>query len=566
MRRSLVAAALVSACATRSVSTTPPVWERYVSVDRDRLVVATCFDLAHTRCEERAHPLRRRDTDVFALRNSTWLWPASPPLVGTTVRTRFELPAGWSVSTPWPREGDLYTMDATAMRWEGYTLLGPLSREAFTVEGTVFDVTREGFSDVRAPPVERWLGDAWRAVRSLVPSARPPRVQVWLRAAPGSREAVAFGLVSRGGGPSVMFFVDPDATPDLLARDWQATHELVHLVHPVFLDRDAWLREGLATWYQEVLRARSGAQTASSAWSTILDGLTLGATEGSGATLEEESASMGRTHRYHRVYWWGVAVAMTLDVTLRTGVTWRSLARRGDARALRRVSARARARVERERRRLADGAGDGGSPVGARRKPRAVLDGVPRRRGNASRARGPAGIRRGDRLRRRGADGRHPRRDHARTLTRGARARHNPAHGSLAQRQSCGLLIRRSWVRSPDDPLENKGFNRSAPSTESPDWASVCCNRVAAVNPRQRAESRCSTALASWRPYTPGALVVVGDAPIAARTLDPRASLTLPSPSWPRLNRTLTVASGVSGRRRSSLATAPRSTARSRRW
>lgn len=318
MRRSLVVAALVSACATRSVSTTPPVWERYVSVDRDRLVVATCFDVAHTRCEERAHPLRRRGADVFALRNSTWLWPASPPLVGTTVRTRFELPAGWSVSTPWPREGDLYTMDATAMRWEGYTLLGPLSREAFTVEGTVFDVTRDGFSDIHAPPVEQWLGGAWRAVRSLVSSARPPRVQVWLRAAPGSREAVAFGLVSRGGGPSVMFFVDPDATPDSLARDWQATHELVHLVHPVFLDRDAWLREGLATWYQEVLRARSGAQTAASAWSTILEGLTLGATEGSGATLEEESASMGRTHRYHRVYWWGVAVAMTLDVTLRT--------------------------------------------------------------------------------------------------------------------------------------------------------------------------------------------------------------------------------------------------------
>lgn len=317
MRRSLAAAALVTACAARSVSTTTPVWERRVSVDRDRLVVATCFDAAHTRCEARAHLLRNRGSDVFALRNSSWLWPASPPLVGTTVRTRFELPVGWSVSTPWPREGDLYTMDATAMRWEGYTLLGPLSREELTVEGTVFDVTREGFSNGRAPPVDRWLGDAWRAVRSMVPSARPPRIQVWLRAAPGSREAVAFGLVSRGGGPSVMFFVDPDATSDALARDWQATHELVHLVHPVFLDRDAWLREGLATWYQEVLRARSGAQTAASAWGTLTEGLARGATEGSGATLEEESASMGRTHRYHRVYWWGVAVAMTLDVTLR---------------------------------------------------------------------------------------------------------------------------------------------------------------------------------------------------------------------------------------------------------
>lgn len=317
MRRSLAAAALVSACAARPASTLPPVWERRVSVDGDRLVVATCFDASLSRCEARAHALQRRGSEVFALRNSSWLWPAAPPLVGTTVRTRFELPAGWSVSTPWPRERDVYTMDATAMRWEGYTLLGPLSREELTLEGAVFDVTREGFSGVRSPPVDRWLGDAWRAVRSLVPNARPPRVQVWLRAAPGSREPVAFGLVSRGGGPSVMLFVDPEATPEALARDWQATHELVHLAHPVFLDRDAWLREGVATWYQEVLRARSGAQTAAAAWSTLLEGLALGASERSGATLADESAAMGRTRRYHRVYWWGVAVALTVDVTLR---------------------------------------------------------------------------------------------------------------------------------------------------------------------------------------------------------------------------------------------------------
>jgi hypothetical protein len=359
MRRTLVTAVLALSCASTARPTTAPVWERRVAYDGGVLTVTTCFgreaprrfELPErrypftataraardatavpveargssvevpegTRCLAQSHDARRLRTgesDVFVLRNSGWLWRPAPLVTGTTVRTRFELPEGWQVSTPWPREDGVYTMDATAMEWEGYTVFGALAREEITLEGTVFDVTREGFADAHSPPVERWLGDAWRSARSLVPEARPPRVQVLLRASSGGA-AVGFGLVSRGGGPSVMFFVDPRATEADLVGDWQATHEFVHLVHPVFFDEDAWLREGLATYYQEVLRARSGAQTEGAAWASLLQGMSEGAREGTGATLADESASMGRTHHYHRVYWWGVAVALALDVTLR---------------------------------------------------------------------------------------------------------------------------------------------------------------------------------------------------------------------------------------------------------
>ena len=315
MRRALVVAAIVSACATRQRSPTPLVWERRVSVSRDRLTVTTCFD--PERCEERDHPFSHRASETLTLRNSEWLPHPSPWRPELVVRTRFELPEGWDVSTAWPRSNGVYLMDATATEWEGYTLVGPLAREEITLEGTVFDVTREGFSEGSSPRVDRWLGEAWSAARSLVPAASPPRVQVLLRATERGGDAVRFGLVSRGGGPSVMFFIARDATENELARDWQATHELVHVVHPVFIDADAWLREGLATWYQEVLRARRGAITPETAWTTLCDGLTRAALEGSGATLAEESASMTRTRRYHRVYWWGVAVVLALDVRIR---------------------------------------------------------------------------------------------------------------------------------------------------------------------------------------------------------------------------------------------------------
>jgi M61 glycyl aminopeptidase len=358
MRRAIATACFALSCAARVPTTRPSVWERRVAYRDGAVLVTTCFgehtparldarDRAYpftlaardgeasrridargptievpqgTRCLEQridARGLRRGGGDLV-LRNSGWLFAPSPLVVGSTVRTRFDLPEGWQVSTPWPRAEGVYTMDATAMRWEGYTVIGPLTREEFTIEGTVFDVTREDFADPRTPPVEAWLGDAWRAARSLVPGARPPRIQVLLRATERGGAPVSFGLVSRGGGPSVMFFVDPSAREEDLRGDWHATHEFVHLVHPVFFDRDAWLREGLATYYQEVLRARSGAITADAAWASLAQGIAEGIAEGRGATLAEESAAMGRTHRYHRVYWWGVAVALMVDVRIRS--------------------------------------------------------------------------------------------------------------------------------------------------------------------------------------------------------------------------------------------------------
>ena len=144
-----------------------------------------------------------------------------------------------------------------------------------------------------------------------------PRVQAILHATARGSDTVHFGLASRGGGPSVLFLVDPSMTTAGMEREWQATHEFVHLFHPVFDDRDAWLREGIATYYQEVLRARTGRQSAAQAWASLLAGLDETRDDRNGATLADESAAMAHTRRYRRVYWWGVAWVLTLDVATR---------------------------------------------------------------------------------------------------------------------------------------------------------------------------------------------------------------------------------------------------------
>jgi predicted metalloprotease with PDZ domain len=102
-----------------------------------------------------------------------------------------------------------------------------------------------------------------------------------------------------------------------LEADWVAIHELSHLWLPRLHAEDRWLSEGIATYLQEVLRARCGLQSSDRAWTRIREGFERGRRSGSGRTLADESRSMNRTGAYQRVYWAGTAFALETDLRLR---------------------------------------------------------------------------------------------------------------------------------------------------------------------------------------------------------------------------------------------------------
>ncbi len=104
-----------------------------------------------------------------------------------------------------------------------------------------------------------------------------------------------------------------DAEPGAFARDWVALHELLHLAHPAILPRVPWLSEGLATYYTEVARARSGRQSAERAWQELLDGFARGRRSARGRTMEQVISSGS----FSGVYWTGALFALHLDVEIR---------------------------------------------------------------------------------------------------------------------------------------------------------------------------------------------------------------------------------------------------------
>jgi predicted metalloprotease with PDZ domain len=118
--------------------------------------------------------------------------------------------------------------------------------------------------------------------------------------------------------PTVTLFVGAGASADAMVRDWTAVHELAHLLVADVDDEDAWLGEGLATYYEEVLRAREGLLTETEAWSAIARGLERGRAGCTGTTIREAARTMHASQTYACVYWGGAAIALLADVAYRS--------------------------------------------------------------------------------------------------------------------------------------------------------------------------------------------------------------------------------------------------------
>jgi hypothetical protein len=229
---------------------------------------------------------------------------------------RFELPAGTQVSVPWPREGERYRLDPSAFAFSGGAVLGHFEQLELSLPiGTLELAVLPGLpASVRAN-LEPWLRTAAAAAAQVTGRLADERVLVVVLPEGESEEPVRFGMASRGGGSSLLLLVASNAQLDPLRRNWIAVHELCHLLHP-FVERDeAWLSEGLATYYQEVLRARAGLMPARDAWRRLYDGSLRG--RGLHRSLAQVSATVKQDRDFSTIYWAGAAFMLLADSELR---------------------------------------------------------------------------------------------------------------------------------------------------------------------------------------------------------------------------------------------------------
>jgi hypothetical protein len=259
-----------------------------------------------------------------------WLWQPEP--VGDLPRivARFSLPPGIGVAAPWPREHDGFVIPESQWTMRSQVAFGGFSTVDVAASSLGLEVSYLGSGWHDRRPSESWLDEAARA--AILLRDRGPTSPIQVVVAPDPDRDLSFGFALRGGGSTVVLLANPTHTEADLRSDWTATHELLHLGFPATAAEDAWLAEGFATYYQEILRARVGIVSPEEAWAALVAGFSRGQGAKSQATLRAESRDMHETHRYWPVYWSGAALMLTADVALRrTGRTLdegvRSLAR-----------------------------------------------------------------------------------------------------------------------------------------------------------------------------------------------------------------------------------------------
>ena len=252
-----------------------------------------------------------------------WFWRPEKLDVDEDIDITFVLPEGIAVSVPWAPvapHGDraVFRTGRSPYDWPASVAFGRFKEREIHVGGArlrlaVLDATPA--ADVEK--MQAWIQDSARMVAGLY--GHFPQSQAQILVVPGARgnEPTPWAYVVRGGSPAAHFFINQRRPMKEFFEDWTAVHELSHLLLPYVNSDDIWLSEGVATYYQNVLRARGGRMTASEAWHRLHAGFVRGMGSAHGLTLAQATESMYRDDTYMRVYWEGAAMLLIADVRLR---------------------------------------------------------------------------------------------------------------------------------------------------------------------------------------------------------------------------------------------------------
>lgn len=264
--------------------------------------------------------IRKVGGDVLT---SVGLWFWRPEVLGTgeDIEIAFQLPDGISVSAPWRPvafDRNTFRVGHAPYDWPASVAFGRFKERDIRVGGARLRLAvLDGNPAADAGQMQDWIADAAQSLADLY--GRFPLPQAQIIVVPGARgdEPTPWAYVVRGGSPAVHFFVNQQRAIQEYYEDWTATHELAHLLLPYVNPEDAWLSEGVATYYQNVLRARSGRMNAADAWERLHAGFLRGIDSAPGLTLAQATENMYNGGTYMRVYWQGAAIVMIADVRLR---------------------------------------------------------------------------------------------------------------------------------------------------------------------------------------------------------------------------------------------------------
>ncbi len=258
--------------------------------------------------------------DDLLLPTKLWLWRPEKLSKNEFIEIIFDVPDDMSISVPWKNvSARRYRMKQSPFDWPATLAFGSFEIDTIKVPGAQLAVAHiNNDNRIKQNEMNQWIKHAAESVCQIYGKYPAGNLQILLiPSLRRSSQAVPFAQVVRGGGTAVHFFIDLTHPLKDFISDWTATHELSHPVLP-FVDRDdAWLSEGMATYYQYILMARDGRLSELDAWQRIYNGFEKGKRNDKGRTLVYSSQNMSRYSAYRFVYWSGAAILLQADIELR---------------------------------------------------------------------------------------------------------------------------------------------------------------------------------------------------------------------------------------------------------
>jgi len=161
--------------------------------------------------------------------------------------------------------------------------------------------------------IATWVREDAECVARLYQHFPVKRVSVFIVPIEGSK-GVVFGKVLSLGGASIIVLAGTELPAKETHRDWVLVHEMVHLGFPTMYGV-RWLTEGLATYYEPVLRTRAGWHTREWLWDDFTQSMKRGIPpEGAELALEKRDT-------IDDAYWGGAVFVMMVDVGIRAATS-----------------------------------------------------------------------------------------------------------------------------------------------------------------------------------------------------------------------------------------------------
>lgn len=248
-------------------------------------------------------------------------WLVHPvPRIDVPVRIRVRTHDAAQFATgmnPEDESNDTFAFRSFDLDEGSFTAFGPMRRFRVDVPGkdsgkARIDVAVLGHARYAMPDgiIRSWIEESAQITVPLFGRFPVDRTTLFVVPAKGESEVV-FGKVLSLAGASVVLVLGDRMQPSARHKDWVLVHELFHLGFPTFRGEGRWLGEGLATYYEPILRARAGWTTATEVFHQFARNMPRGqGPRGSSAGLSERDD-------LDTIYWGGALFCLAADVRIR---------------------------------------------------------------------------------------------------------------------------------------------------------------------------------------------------------------------------------------------------------